>query len=99
MRITIGELKRYVLREFGVDDTLRHEAGFFMAGGVSAGDRDREASLVDPPPGLGGGEDDELEKKRDNDDYEEQSKGQPGTRVSDRRGGEAGSPGAKWRRR
>ena len=65
--------------EFGVDDTNRNDAGFFMAGGVSAGDRDRESSLMNAPPGMG-----DDQEKEDDSDYEEQRKSQVGARVADR---------------
>ena len=83
MRLTLRELKRAVKRllEFGVDDTLRHEAGLFMAGGVSDQHRDRESSLLNPPPGLG----DDWQKE-DDDDYTEQEPSQPGARVAKRAG-------------
>lgn len=87
MKLTLGQLRR-LIREFGVDDTLRNDAGFFMAGGVSSGNRDREASLMGAPPGLGGPED-ELKKEKAIKDAEE--KPQAAVRVADRRGTPGGS--------
>lgn len=58
MKLTIGQLRR-LIREFGVDDTMRHEAGFFMDGGAHSSMRDKEASVINQPPGLGGPEDEE----------------------------------------
>lgn len=65
MLTTMGALRR-LLREYGVDDTMRTQAGWFNPIGVSAGFRDREA-LLHPPPALGdeeacGEEDDEQEE-------------------------------------
>jgi hypothetical protein len=67
MLTTMGALRR-LLREYGVDDTMRTQAGWFNPMGVSASFRDREA-LLHPPPALGdeeacGEEDDEQEEER-----------------------------------
>jgi hypothetical protein len=90
MLMTLKELRLRVARllEFGVDDTLRNDAGFFMAGGVSNQHRDREASLVNAPPGLG-----DDQEPEDNDDYTEQEPSQPGARASKRAGRQSGSIG------
>jgi len=81
--MTLGELKR-LIREFGVDDTLRHQAGIFACGGVSSNVTDREV-ILSPPPGLGSPQ--EQEDKFESD--EQQKKSQPGARVDDERGGRA----------
>lgn len=83
MRLTLRRLRR-LIREFGVDDTLRNDAGFFMAGGLSSAHRDRENTLMDPPPGLGSDaeETDDAEKDGDIED-----KSQFAVRVDDKRGG------------
>lgn len=77
MVLTLGQLRR-MIREFGVDDTIRHQAGFYDTGGVSSNITDREA-IMDPPPGLGGPED---QDEYDEDDQQEKS--QAGVRVFDR---------------
>jgi len=88
MKMKLGELRR-LIREFGVDDTLRHQAGLFMAGGVSSNVTDREA-ILNPPPGLGSPEE---EREEDYKEDERQKKSQAGVRVDDRLGGRAaGSP-------
>jgi hypothetical protein len=83
MKLTLRRL-RQLIREFGVDDTVRNTAGFFMAGGLSSAHRDRESSLMDPPPGLGSDaeETDDTEKDGDGED-----KSQFAVRVDDKRGG------------
>lgn len=80
----MGELRERLgrLLEFGVDDDNRYSAGVFMAGGVDSGHRDRESSIMDPPPGLG----DDADK---DEDFDEERKGQAGARVYDRAGGPA----------
>jgi hypothetical protein len=77
MKITLGQLRK-LIREFGVDDTIRHQAGLYDTGGVSSNVANREASLVNPPPGLGSPEE-------QNDEHREQEKTQVGARVSDRK--------------
>ncbi len=82
MRIRLGELRNIVRRqllEFGVDDTVRNTAGFFMDGG-NAGNT--SGNPVAPPPGLGNDDEDEL---GDTDGAQEKS--QPAARVADRRAG------------
>lgn len=82
MKMTIGQL-RQLIREFGIDDMIRHEAGLYDTSGVSSNVTDREA-ILNPPPGLGSPQEDELEND------EQQKKSQPGARVYDRSGGAAG---------
>lgn len=91
MKITLGRL-RQLIREFGIDDTIRHQAGLYDTGGISSNVTNREASLMNPPPGLGD------ESTEDDGQHEEQEKSQPGARVSARTGGEAGSPRITRRR-
>lgn len=79
MRMTLGQLRKLLLREFGVDDTLRHQAGFFMHSG---------GSTEGPPPGLGNDEEqDEYESD------EQQKKANAGVRVANRAGGTYGPTG------
>jgi hypothetical protein len=62
MKISIKRLKK-LIKEYGVDDTLRNTAGYFMAGGVStlhSGDGKAEP--------LG---DEECQEKQLDDDNEE----------------------------
>ena len=89
MRTTLGQLRETIrqLLEFGVDDDLRNSAGLCAGGaGISNQHRDRENTLMNPPPGLG----DEWERQDDEED-DEQKKGQAGARVYDREGEAAGS--------
>lgn len=81
MKITVRRL-RQLIREFGVDDTMRHEAGFGDTGGVSSAHRDREA-ILNPPPGLGDAEHQEDELDTD----KVQKKSQLQARVDDAHGG------------
>ena len=77
MKLTLGRLRR-LIREFGLDADMRNMAGSCMdLGGGNA--RDKESSLLNPPPGLGGPQED------DEDSSEWQEKSQPGARVADRR--------------
>lgn len=87
MQLTVRQLRHGIARllENGVDTEMRNMAGFFMAGGVDSGSRDREASITNAPPGLGGPE--------DNEDYDEeealanaQKKSQAAVRTLDRAG-------------
>lgn len=77
MKMTLGRLRK-LIREFGVDDTIRHEAGLYDTGGISSNVTNRESSLVNPPPGLG--DEDTIDDKEN----DEQEKSQPGVRVADR---------------
>lgn len=79
MRTTIGKLRRFILREFGLDADMRNMAGSMMDLGGSSDHRDLESSVLNAPPGLG----DDREREDDN-DYGEQTKNQPGVRVADR---------------
>jgi len=83
----LGRLRR-LIREFGLDADMRNMAGSFMDFGADGAHRDRESSLMNPPPGLGGTEEDD-----ENTDGT-QEKSQPGARNADRRGGASGSPRA-----
>lgn len=80
MKIRLGELRANIRRllEFGVDDTLRHEAGFFMDGG-NAGNT--AGNPVTPPPGLGS---EDNEDEVGDTDGKAQEKSQPAARVADR---------------
>ena len=68
MITTLGALRRLV-REFGLDATMRNQAGFGDTGGVSSSVRDREA-ILNPPPGLGGPEAQEDENGKDEEGWE-----------------------------
>lgn len=68
MLTTIRAL-RSLIREYGVDDTMRTQAGWVNPVGVSAGSRDREA-LLHPPPGLGN----DQEQGDDSEDEEEEAR-------------------------
>ena len=59
MITTVGALRRLV-REFGLDATLRNQAGLGDTGGNSSSVRDKE-SILNPPPGLGSPEEQESE--------------------------------------
>jgi hypothetical protein len=90
VKTTLGQLRETIrqLLEFGVDDDLRNSAGFLAGGaGISNQHRDRENTLMNPPPGLG----DDEQQDNDEDDEQRQLKGQAGARVYDREGGAAGS--------
>lgn len=76
MRIRLGDLRK-LIREFGVDDTLRHEAGFYMDGGGSGAS---EGGATAPPPGLG--DPGECENELDASEHEKMS--QSAVRVDDR---------------
>ncbi len=60
MITTVGALRRLV-REFGLDATMRNQAGFGDTGGNSSSVRDKEA-ILNPPPGLGSPQAQEDEK-------------------------------------
>lgn len=79
MLMTMRDLRR-LIREYGVDDTMRTQAGWVNPVGVSAGFRDREA-LLHPPPALG-------DERVQGDDEEDE---QEGTRSGDDRGREEGT--------
>lgn len=79
MRLRLSVLRALVAEE--VERNNRWSAGMFMAGGVSAARRDREASPVSPPPGLGSHDDADV----DDDGTERWS--QPGARVRNASGG------------
>lgn len=88
MRMTLRQLRVEVRRllEFGVDTENRLSAGLFQAGGVSAGRRSRENTIMVPPPGLGGlGDEDEAAERSER----EEEKGQAAVRVYDRTNGRA----------
>jgi hypothetical protein len=86
VKLTVRQLRR-LIREFGVDTENRLSAGLFMAGGVSNQHRDRESTLMNPPPGLGAPEEEETEES----EKDVEKKSQFAVRVSDRHGGEVGS--------
>lgn len=79
MKMSMRQL-RCLIREFGVDDTMRHEAGLLIPGGVSSVGGGQESGPVNPPPGLGGPE------ENDDEEGDGQEKTQAGARVSDRAG-------------
>lgn len=72
-----------IIREAGLDSDMRNMAGTF-AGGISAAQRDKETSLMNPPPGLGSVETDEEKDERDETSDEWQEKSQIGARFADR---------------
>ena len=82
MKIRLGQLRLNIRRllEFGVDDTLRNDAGFFMGGGNSGSNK----GVTQPPPGLG--PDNQDEEEIENSSGEEQEKSQPAVRVATRAG-------------
>ena len=92
--MTLGRLREHIQRllEFGVDDTMRTQAGFYMDGG-NAGNT--AGNPVEPPPGLGSDDEDEVEGDTDG---ESQEKSQWAVRVLDRAGG-PGRPLSAQRRR
>lgn len=65
---------RSLIREYGVDDTMRTQAGWFNPVGVSADFRDREA-LLHPPPALG---DEQVQGDDVEDEQEEERPGRDG---------------------
>lgn len=73
--MTVGRL-RALIREFGVDDTMRHQAGFGDLSGASSGTRD--VPSMSAPLGLG------SDEQEDETTADEQEKSQPGLRVADR---------------
>lgn len=76
--------------EFGVDDSLRNDAGLY-GGGVSVAGTATRKGVVAPPPGLG---DEDTDTELDDKEHgTEQRKTQPAVRVYDRAGGPRRSPG------
>lgn len=78
MKLTIRELK-HLIREFGLDADMRNMAGSVMDIGAHGSSRDKETSIMNPLPGLGGNEEEEDEET---DEWQEKS--QPGARFADR---------------
>jgi len=68
MITTVGALRRLV-REFGLDATMRNQAGFGDTGGVSSAHRDKEA-ILNPPPDLGSPEVQEDDRSTDEEGWE-----------------------------
>lgn len=83
MKITLGVLRALIREQ--VERNNRWTAGMFMAGGEHGAHRDKETSLVNPPPGLGTNSEEEKEKD------EQEKPSQWAARVWKRSGGAPGS--------
>ena len=82
MKITLRRL-RQIIREAGLDADMRNMAGSVGVGGfgISMPHRDKETSMMNPPPGLG---DERSDEDTTEDDAQEKS--QPAARVDARSG-------------
>jgi hypothetical protein len=77
VKLTLRQLRKLLLREFGLETDMRNMAGTCGGEGANASVTDREA-IMNPPPGLGSPE----EQEGVEDDV--QQKNQAGVRVFDR---------------
>jgi len=68
MITTVGALRRLV-REFGLDATMRNQAGFGDTSGASSNVTDREA-ILSPPPALGDPEAQEEKSEHEEEGWE-----------------------------